>query len=95
MSANLAVLSSSLFVRFVTLLSQMFIYLPVYCFKCAQDTVRHGISVIEWSGYTLLSLETGSFTVLEHKTKILLFACQNMLFIFSKVHSQLHKLQFI
>ena len=30
--------------------------------------------------YTLIQLETaGSFTVSEHKTKILLFACQNML----------------
>ena len=40
--------------------------------------------------YTQIALETaGSFTVPEHKTKILLFACQNMLHLsLSKVHSQ-------
>ena len=38
--------------------------------------------------YTQIALETpGSFTVSEHKTKMLL-ACQ-MLLIFTKVHSQL------
>ena len=45
--------------------------------------------VIEWRGYAQIQLETGSFTVLEHKTKICLFACQNMLNLaLSKVHSQ-------
>ena len=38
--------------------------------------------VIEWFVlYTLLALETDSFTVSEHKTKILV-ACQNMLHLY-------------
>ena len=55
----------------------MFTYLPIYCFKCAQDTVRHGTSVIEWCWVHSNITGTGSFTVLEHKTKYL-FACQNI-----------------
>ena len=55
-------------------------YIPIYCFKCAQDTVRHGTSVIEWCClYTQICTgNTGSFAVLEHKTKYLFLACQNI-----------------
>ena len=63
-------------------------YLPMYCFKCAQDTVKHGTSVIEWSGYTLIQMETGSFTVLEHKT-VRLCLLSDMLLIFIQVHLQI------
>ena len=41
----------------------------LFCLKCVQDTVRHGTCEIEWCWYTLIWLETGSFTVLQHKTK--------------------------
>ena len=45
------------------------------------------ICVIEWSGYTLLSLETGSFTVLEHRTNT--FVC------LSKYVAYIHQSSFI
>ena len=106
---NFGNLSGS-FVTFSSLICP-FIYPFTVCF--VQDTVRHCTSVTEWFVCTLklhwsqhqcnrmvlgtLYYDwTGSFTVLEHKTKYL-FACQNVLFIFSKVHSQmfiqLHKCQ--
>ena len=70
-------------------------YLPIYClFVC--DTVRHSTSVIEWhSSVTEWFVftpyyhwtATGSFTVLEHKTKIPV-CCQMLHTYLSKVHSQ-------
>ena len=38
--------------------------------------------------YTLIALKTGSFTVVEHKTKILV-ACQMLHIYLSRVHSQI------
>ena len=45
--------------------------------------------VIEWDCFdTLIRLETGSFTVLEHKTKYFCLLVEILLFIFSKfIHS--------
>ena len=86
------------FVRFVTFqFTYLSIYIPIYCFKCAQDTVRHGTRVIEWFGYTLIQLETGSFTVLEHKTNTFVCLSKYVVYIHQKfIHKssmfiQLHK----
>ena len=49
---------------------------------------------IEWSGYTLIPLQTGSFTVLNTKLEDL-FVVKYVAYIFIQVHSQLSVLQFI
>ena len=54
----------------------------------------HGTSVTEWNWVHSNTTETGSFTVLEHKT-IKLVCCQILHMYLSKVHSQLLMLQFI
>ena len=44
-------------------------YLPIYCFQCVHNTVRHGTCVIEWLFCTFkLHWKQVLFTVSEHKT---------------------------
>ena len=69
--------------------------MKAYCPYFNLWLAKHSTSVIEWNGYTLLSLKQ-VLSVLEHKTKYFCLLVK-ILFIFSKVHSsmfiQLHKCQ--
>ena len=72
----------------VVLSLSVHLFSHLFCFKCAQDTVRHGTSVIEWL-FCTLKLHWNRFFLYLNTKQILLFACQNMLHLsLSKVHSQ-------
>ena len=66
----------------VSFVFDLLLYLPIYCFKCAQDTVRHGTSVIEWLFCTHILHWKQVLSVSEHKTKVLVCLSKYVAFIF-------------